>query len=78
MHGINEKPEQGLTTGVNDTSNNVSPVTTTPVIIFPDVVDTNKQLMVGVDEYLHEFSYKFYIAPKEYSGALGKLFMIKP
>ncbi len=33
-HRINEKPEQGLTTGVNDTSNNVSPVTTTPVITY--------------------------------------------
>ncbi len=31
---IDENPGKGLITGVNDTGNNISPVTTTPAITF--------------------------------------------
>ncbi len=81
-HRIDENPGQGLFTGVNDTSNNLSPVTTTPVIIYHQDRNTGEQLITCVNdtpaknticEYLGEFSYKFEIALLGYSEAWGKL-----
>jgi hypothetical protein len=64
-HGIDENLGQGLFTGVNDTSNNLSPVTTAPVIIYHQDRDTDDQLFTCVNntgekkairKYLGKFS----------------------
>jgi hypothetical protein len=47
-HGIDENPEQGLICGINDTGDNLSPVTTTPAIIYRRVIDADEQLFAGV------------------------------
>ncbi len=70
-HGIGENPGQGLFTGVNDTSNNLSPVTTTPVNSLSPVSTTPAKNTIC--EYLGEFSKKFEISLMGYSEAWGKL-----
>jgi hypothetical protein len=47
-HGNNENPEQGLIYDINDTGDNLSPVTTTPAIIYRRVIDADEQLFAAV------------------------------